>query len=74
MKRSGKMTKKATPETIKEMHVRSGIICSNCRHRIDAASDFWMDGHFFYCEKMRYGEVQLGVTTGDGFCNEWEVK
>ena len=68
------MTKKATPKTIKEMHVRSGIICKNCRHRIDNESDFWTNGHFYYCDLSAFGEVPLGVTTGEGFCNEWEKK
>ena len=68
------MPKKITPESIREMHVKNGIICRNCKHRKDVVSDFWTSGHFFYCEKQPSGAVPVGVTTGDGFCNEWEKK
>ena len=68
------MLKMITPENVKELHVRNGIICRNCKHWRDDVSDFWTSGHFTYCMKQRYGEVSIGVMNGDGFCNEWEKK
>ena len=62
------------PDMVKDWHVRNGIVCKNCKHRMDKVSDFWTSGHFFYCEKQPSGAVPIGVTTGDGFCNEWEKK
>ena len=68
------MPKKIMPEPIREMHVKNGIVCKNCKHRKDDVRDFWASGHFFYCVKQPSGAVPIGVTTGDGFCNEWEKK
>ena len=57
-----------------EWHIKNGIVCKTCKHRVDDENDFWTSGHFFYCNKQKTGSVSVGVTKGDGFCNEWEEK